>query len=145
MKRRKFISVFALLPPLLQACEKDAPPASKVPTVVTGKVIDEDNMPVKDFTFSFLGKIIKTFERDVDTFALIGKTDENGICKFSKILPYGTNYIQFIPGGFEFDPKKTALYVLYVETKGKYELYTGQSSTPLFDTDIIFNFQLKKR
>ena len=79
MKREQFIKSLALsiLPlALLQACKKSLP---STPTVITGKVIDENNMPVEGFMFSFSGIDKKNLINGLPTFLERQKTDKQGI------------------------------------------------------------------
>ena len=75
MKREQFIKSLALsILPLvvLQACQRRLPSA---PTVITGKVIDENNMPVEGFMFSFSGIDKKNLINGLPTFLERQKTD----------------------------------------------------------------------
>lgn len=52
MKRRQSLRLLGLFPAWLAACKGKFPSA---PTVVTGKVVDEDGLPVKDIKFTLEG------------------------------------------------------------------------------------------
>ena len=146
MKREQFVKSLALsILPLvvLQACQRRLPSA---PTVVTGKVIDENNMPVEGFMFSFSGIDKKNLINGLPTFLERQKTDKQGIYIISVVIPDGTNNIAFVVEGYENDYAKTSMIDLYIEKLGIYEPYGSVGEGPInYGKTNTFNFQIRKR
>jgi hypothetical protein len=144
VKRQAFIKTLSILPmALLQACKKSFPDA---PTIVTGKVIDENNMPVEDFFFSFSGIQKNNIINGVPTFSERKKTNKQGIYIFSVLISSDTDNISFVPEGYENDFPKTSMVELYIEKIGIYEPYAkvGEGHIQYGQTNT-FNFQIRKR
>jgi hypothetical protein len=94
MKRRQFISTATTLPLLaLAACEKNLP---STPTIVTGKVTDENNLPVEGVEFLFYGTDKKGLS-GIPTFDLSATSDKEGIYRFSQVIPNGTDNASILP------------------------------------------------
>ncbi|MDZ7900084.1 MAG: hypothetical protein U5N85_18935 [Arcicella sp.] len=133
MKRRHFITAFALLPPLLQACLSEPIP----PTIFTGIIIDESDKPIKDIDLYFGGNTGGFNPKS--TFELRTKTDEKGYYYLEKIIPPQTVDITFKPEG-------NSIY-----TNGLYDFLCLVNGVYQFEIPIItqtkneFNFKIVKR
>ncbi len=144
MKRKQFLNALTALPILaVAACEKGFP---STPTVVTGKVIDENGLPVEDFVFSFSGTHKKNILNAVTTFSERNKTDKDGIYKFSVVIPQDTDFVEFVVEGYENDFSRTSMVDLYIEKNSIYEIYRPIGTGPInYGSTNTFNFQIKKR
>ncbi len=148
MKRRKFLIALGVVPPLvLGACKKD-PNWPSTPTIIKGKVIDENNMPVESWDFLFIG-IEKKGIYGVDTFSEQKLTDVNGLYSFSVVIPQNTDKIDFYPLGFRFDDKlnrKNSNVDIFFERDGKYIRYNSPAPnpSPIPGEINIINFQIRK-
>ena len=147
MKRRKFLIALGVLPPLvLEACKKDIP-LPTTPTIITGKVIDENNMPVEGWQLMFYG-IERKGVSSVDTFTEQKFTDSNGFFSFSVVVPPNTDSVTFGPLGFRYDDKlnrKNPDYLLFIEIGGKYERRLKDEDPPVIGKSNIYNYQVKKK
>lgn len=146
MKRRKFLIALGVVPPLvLSACKKDELP--KTATVITGKVIDENNMPVEGWELLFYG-IERKGISGVDTFAEQKFTDSNGVFSFSITIPSDTVNVRFGPLGFRFDDKlnrKNPDYLIFIEVGGKFEARIKDEASPVIGKENTYNYQIKKK
>ncbi|MCU0470141.1 MAG: Ig-like domain-containing protein [Arcicella sp.] len=147
MKRRKFLIALGVVPPLvLEACS-DTTPKPKTPTIVTGKVIDENNMPVEGWEVMFYG-LEKIGISGIDTFAEQKFTDSNGVFSFSVIVPSNTDSVDFGPLGFRSNDKlnrKNSDYLLFIEVAGKFELSIKDELPPTIGQTNTYNYQIKKK
>jgi len=146
MKRRKFLIALGVVPPLvLSACKKDELP--KTATVITGKVIDENNMPVEGWELLFYG-IERKGISGADTFAEQKFTDSNGVFSFSITIPSDTVNVRFGPLGFRFDDKlnrKNPDYLIFIEVGGKFEARIKDEASPVIGKENTYNYQIKKK
>ena len=146
MKRRKFLIALGVVPPLvLSACKKDELP--KTATVIIGKVIDENNMPVEGWELLFYG-IERKGISGVDTFAEQKFTDSNGVFSFSITIPSDTVNVRFGPLGFRFDDKlnrKNPDYLIFIEVGGKFEARIKDEASPVIGKENTYNYQIKKK
>lgn len=149
MKRRKFLISLGVVPPLVIAsCEKDFPLPTTL-TIINGKVIDENNMPVKDWGFTFSG-YDATRIPNVNTFAENTLTNKDGIYNFSLVIPQSTSYINFNPIGIIENgaiSEKTLLYKIFFERDGKYIPFNSSAPnpTPKIGESNTINFQIIKK
>ena len=148
MKRRKFLIALGVMPPLvLSACKKD-PNWPLTGTTITGKVIDENNLPVEGFGFTF-GGTKRIGITAVDTFFEMGKTNSNGIFSITASIPQDTGKVDFLVNGFSFDDKlnrKNSDIDIFFERDGKYIRYNSPvpNPTPIPGEINTINFQIKK-
>lgn len=140
MKRRKFLIALGVVPPLVfSSCKKDELP--KTSTILTGKVVDENDKPVEGFELQFSGYYQKGTS-SIPTFDEIGKTNKDGIYSISYVVSGGLT--TFLPGlNTKFN--LIADYDLYVWKENKYE-FVGNSVGPIvYGQTNTFNFQLIKK
>ena len=146
MKRRKFLIALGVVHPfVLSACKKDEFP--KTPTVITGKVIDENNKPVEGWELLFYG-IERNGTSAVDTFAEQQFIDSNGVFSFSVGVPPNTDSVKFRPLGFRYDDKlnrKNPDYLLFIEVGGKFEPSIKDEAPPIIGKENTYNYQIKKK
>lgn len=148
MKRRKFLFAMGVVPPLvLEACKKDAPAyLPSITTIVKGKVIDENNLPVEGWGFTYGGYTASY--PPVSTFREDTKTDKEGNYSYAVGVPQTTVFVEFGPIGFinqgSLDTTKTRLYNLYCEKDGKFVPFTS-SPHPITGEFNMINFQIKKK
>ena len=146
MKRRNFLIALGVEPPfVLSAYKKDEFP--KTPTVITGKVIDENNKPVEGWELLFYG-IERNGTSAVDTFAEQQFTDSNGVFSFSIGVPQNTDNVTFGPLGFRFDDKlnrKNSDYLIFVEIGGKFEPRIKDEASPVIGKENTYFYQIKKK
>jgi hypothetical protein len=146
MKRQAFIKALSILPmALLQACEKSFP---DTPTIVTGKVIDENNMPVEGVTFSFSGAEVKGIS-PIPTFRIQGATNKEGIYSLSQVIPNDTSFSNFSPisykKSFFFSGREE--YTILILRTGTYEevIEPIPVQREEYGGTVTFNFQIRKR
>ena len=146
MKRRNFLIALGVVPLLiLSACKKDELP--KTATVITGKVIDENNKPVEGWELLLYG-IERNGTSAVDTFAEQQFTDSNGVFSFSIGVPQNTDNVTFGPLGFRFDDKlnrKNSDYLIFIEIGGKFEPRIKDEAYPIIGKENTYNYQIKKK
>ena len=148
MKREQFIKSLALsiLPlALLQACKKSLP---STPTVITGKVIDENNMPVEGVKLAFSGAKMKGIS-PIPTFRIEAETNKAGVYSFSQVVPDGTSLNNFSPvsykSSFFFSGREE--YIIFVSKNGIYQEMRDFIMVQREDygKTNTFNFQIRKR
>ncbi len=146
MKRQQFLKQLALLPPLAWmavACKKSFP---STPTVVTGKVIDENGLPVEGVEFQFSGIYKKGFIAIGTTFDLTTQSDKDGIYKFSQIVPSNTDGADILPqSNTKFDLE--FVYQILLFLNGKYVIIGNPIPIQRnqYGTTVIINFQIRKK
>ena len=140
MKRRNFLIALGVVPPLVfSSCGKDEFPST--PTVITGKVIDENNKPVEGFELQFSGYYQKGTS-PVPIFDETGKTNNNGIYSISYVVSGGQT--TFLPGlNSKFN--LVANYDLFVWKDNKYEFVGNPVGPIVYGQTNTFNFQLIKK
>ena len=116
MKRRLFLQGLALAPPLLlTACGKELPYTA---TIITGIVLDENDVPIQGIKFSFGGNTGGISPKD--TFYEETVSDATGHYYLEKIIPQGT-----VSFSFDYNltlPKYTqASYILLCFVNGGYQ------------------------
>lgn len=139
MKRRNFLIALGVLPPLVfSSCGKAEFPAS--PTVITGKVVDENDKPVEGVKFRFSGFYLKGIS-PIPTFDVDGETNKDGIYSVSYVVTNGE--AEFLPQNspkYDFNSQFN-IFVWknnqYVKVNGVGPLIYGEKNT--------FNFQIRKR
>jgi len=138
MKRRKFLGVLGILPPILFSCGKDEFPDR--PTIITGKVIDENDMPVVGLKLQFSGDYAKGLSL-IPIFDVIGETNKDGIYTISHMVDYGqTTFLPFSDTNYDLNSQ----YNIYVWKNNKYE-QVGNPVGPIINGETnTFNFQLRK-
>ncbi|MEA5426845.1 hypothetical protein [Arcicella lustrica] len=139
MKRRKFLGVLGVLPPILFSCGKDEFPDR--PTIITGKVIDENNMPVVGLKFQFSGYYLKGLS-PIPTFDATEETNKDGIYTISYIVTNGQT--EFLPeSNTNYD--LMTKYNIYVWENNQYEQVGNPVGPIIYGETNTFNFQLRKR
>lgn len=141
MKRRKFLSVVGIIPLLtLAACEKNLP---STPTIVTGKVTDENNLPVEGVEFLFSGNT-RSGLSVINTFNVREISNTIGSYTLSKIIPSNTDQAELkIVGFFSISPNHTLWFLqngIYMELGNPVTIPSsgyGKTNT--------FNFQIRKK
>ena len=149
MKREQFIKslVLSILPLalLLQACQKSLPSA---PTVVTGKVIDENNMPVEGVKLEFYGAERKGIS-PIPTFSVEANTNKAGVYSLSQVVPDGTSFTNLSPvsykNSFFFSGQEE--YIIFILENGIYKelIYKPPIQREDYGKTNTFNFQIRKR
>ena len=146
MKRRIFLIALGVMPSLiLSACKKDELP--KTATVITGKVIDENNKPVEGWELMFYGSKLNGIS-SMSTFQEQILTDSNGMFSFSITIPPETVIVRFAPLGFRFDDKlnrKNSDYLIFIEIGGKFEPRIKDEAYPIIGKENTYNYQIKKK
>ncbi len=138
MKRRKFLGTLGMLPPLLFSCGKDEFPDRD--TIITGKVIDENNMPVVGLKFQFGGYYLKGIS-PIPTFSITEETNKDGIYTISYMVNYGQT--EFLPeSNTNYD--LTTQYIIYVWKNNQYEQVGNPVGPIIYGETNTFNFQLRK-
>ena len=144
MKRKQLWLWLLLLPPLLQSCEKKYPNAE---TIITGKIVDENDKPMEGVEFYFGGFKYKGIS-PIPTFSLWSKSNKAGVYYFSQIISSSSKNIEFYPSYLLNLPTN---YKLNILINGDYLPFYG---IPQKDGDIpsikygktnTYNFKLVKK
>ena len=95
MNRRKLLQILGLIPPTLLAasCEIKLP---STPTIVTGKIIDENGLPLEGAGLRLSGSQLKGFSGR-DTFSIYMESGKEGMYRLSQLVPKETNAISILP------------------------------------------------
>ena len=94
MRRRQSLRLLGLLPAWLAACKSKFPNA---PTVITGKVVDKDGLPMKGVELALTGDrkkgliLLPTFREEV-------VSDEKGMYSVSSVITKSTDLVQLSIG-----------------------------------------------
>lgn len=111
MKRRQTLRLLGSLPIWLAACKGKFPSA---PTVVTGKVVDENGLPAEGIELTLVGNKKKGVS-PIPTFDERTKTDSDGKYTLSHVVSSNTDFVVFrIDTGTQYIP--------YIERDGQYEI-----------------------
>ncbi len=93
MKRRQLLKLLGLAPPLLLAGCKFKLPST--PTIVKGKIIDENGNHLEGAGLRLSGLELKGFSGTV-TFSITIESDKNGLYELSQIAPAKTEQISIL-------------------------------------------------
>ena len=138
MKRRKFLGVLGIFPPILFSCGKDEFPDRN--TIITGKVIDENDMPVVGLKFQFGGYYLKGIS-PIPTFSITEETNKDGIYTISYMVTNGqTVFKPFSDTNYDFNSQ----YNIYVWKNNQYEKVGNPVGPIIYGETNTFNFQLRK-
>ena len=142
MKRRNFLLALWIMSPLVfSSCKKDELPSTS--TIITGKVIDENDKPVEGFVLQFGGYFQKGTS-SIPTFDLDDKTNKDGTYKISYLVKTSDKQTYFKPIG-DYSNNLFSQYDIYVWKDNKYQ-FVGNPVGPIIYGQInIFNFQIRKR
>lgn len=112
MKRRKLLQLLGLIPPALLAasCEEKLPTS---PTIVTGKVIDENGLPLEGAGLRLSGTDVKGFA-GTTTFSITAESGKDGTYELSQIIPKNTNHISILSMYTDKVPTGNQGYTPYV-------------------------------
>lgn len=136
MKRRQSLRLLGLLPAWLAACKDKFPSA---PTVVTGKVVDENGLPVKGVKFTLDGNKRKGITL-IPTFREESVSDEDGVYSLSSVVSKSTDvvFLNVFDGTLNIDYKYDPGVYMPVAS----EIIIRQKD---YGETITINFQIKKR
>ncbi len=120
MKRRKLLQILGLAPPalLIAASCKEKLPTS--PTIVTGKIIDENGLPLEGAGLRLSGTDVKGFA-GTTTFSITTESDKDGNYKLSQIIPKNTDHISILSMSTDRVPKDQGF--------GGYHPYVSRNSS----------------
>jgi hypothetical protein len=91
MKRRQVLRLLGMAPPVfLVSCRDSKVPSA--PTIVTGKVTDENDMPIEGVLIRMYGTKRQGLS-GVGTFDTEGLTDKDGNYTLSYVVPRGTDFV----------------------------------------------------
>lgn len=141
MKKCIFLIFISLLS--FSSCKKDKFPST--PTIITGKVIDENEIPIEGYQFQFSGKDKTNFLNSNITFDSKFETNKDGVYSTSIMVPSNTSSTTFKPIGFKlpggnFDPLYQNIFVFI---DGKY-LPPYNISKIKYGVTNTYNFQVIK-
>ncbi|AXE18641.1 hypothetical protein DR864_13195 [Runella rosea] len=141
MKRRQFLSAATTLPLLtLAACEKNFP---SDPTIVTGKVTDENNLPMEGVEFLFSGNARRGLSV-INTFSTREISNTLGSYTLSYVIPSTTDQAELkIVGIFSISPNHS----MWILQNGIYEELGNPINIQRSEYGKIntFNFQIRKK
>ncbi|HEV7347807.1 carboxypeptidase-like regulatory domain-containing protein [Telluribacter sp.] len=134
MKRRQILKLLKALPAgILIACQNNFP---STPTVATGKIVDENEMPLEGVSIHLYGFKVKGFS-PIPTFEERTKTDKDGTYRLSYVVPRGTHEVRVFP---------EVNLLIKQGINGRYEKVTAPTRVPSEDygKKLIYNFQIIK-
>ncbi len=119
MKRRKLLQILGLIPPALLAasCKEKLP---STPTIVTGKIIDENGLPLEGAGLRLTGRNIKGITAGYATFSIYVESDKEGMYRLSQLVPKETNEISILPYSTTKVPIGNQGYAHYIFLNGHY-------------------------
>jgi hypothetical protein len=144
MKRRQMLRLLGLAPPVyLVSCKVKFP---STPTIVVGKMIDENDMPIEGALIRMSGSKRQGLSA-TGTFSIDTLTGKDGNYTLSYVIPRGTDFVNISPVGSSTINDQT--HYTYVQ-KNDTGLYVQLGGDPqLFEMDYgktaTINFQYKKR
>ena len=145
MKRRKMLRLLGLAPPVFLVSCRDAKVPS-APTIVIGKVIDENDMPIEGASIRMYG-IKQQGLSGTGTFSIDTLTGKDGNYTLSYVVPRGTDFVNVSAEGSSTVTEKT--HFIYAQKNG-----IGSNVIPASDAELrggdygkttTVNFQYKKR
>lgn len=148
MKRRQLLQMLGLIPPtLLAASCKEKLPTS--PTIVTGKIIDENGAPLEGAGLRLSGFNVKGYTGGYNTFSITIESDKNGLYKLSQLVPENTNQMSILPYSTNKIPLDQGFggYHDYIFLNNKYSGLGAPYEIPRSDwgKTIILNYQFIKQ
>jgi hypothetical protein len=150
MKNRRLLLLLTFLPFLFYSCKKKIP---EIPTIITGKIVDENDKPIEGVLFYFGGGY-RSGTNHLNSFSQQIKSDKNGIYAFTQIIPTKTQFVDFLseytthpPAGYTFNLEIDNLILPIKEPISKKPplLISGKSISIVYETTNQFNFRLTKR
>ncbi|WP_149240749.1 hypothetical protein [Dyadobacter sp. 32] len=145
MKRRQMLRLLGLAPPVfLVSCRDSKVPSA--PTIVTGKVTDEHDMPIEGALIRMFGTKRQGLS-GVGTFSTEGLTHKDGNYTLSYVVPRGTDFVNVSPKGTSTINDQTHDYSVQMNGVGS---YVQLGSSPVlhwgdYGKTTTINFQYKKR
>ena len=146
MKRRKLLQILGLIPPALLAasCKEKLP---STPTIVTGKIIDENGLPSEGAGLRLTGRNIKGYG-GYSTFSITIESDKDGLYRLSQFVPKDTNEMSILPYTTSKVPISVGFggYLSYIFLKGKYTEIGAPYNIPRSEwgKTITLNYQFIK-
>ncbi len=93
MKRRKLLKLLGLTPAgllIASSCKEKLP---STPTIVTGKIIDENGLPLEGAGLRLTGRNIEGITGGYATFSIYMESDKEGRYKLTQLLPKDTDEV----------------------------------------------------
>ncbi|WP_149240747.1 hypothetical protein [Dyadobacter sp. 32] len=147
MKRRKLLQILGLIPPALLAasCKEKLP---STPTIVTGKIIDENGLPLEGAGLRLSGTDVKGFA-GAETFSITAESDKDGNYKLSQLIPKDTDRIGILPRSTDKVPLNIGIgdFVSYQLKNSSYDKVTAPHDIPSSEwgKTVTLHYQFKKR
>ena len=131
MKRRKLLQILGLIPPalLVVACKEKLP---STPTIVTGKIIDENGLPLEGAGLDMAGIKWKGFT-PIPTSGVTTESDKDGIYRMSLVVPEGTGDLSILPYSTNKVPIGNQGYAHYIFLNGHYTQLGAPHEIPRSD------------
>ncbi len=146
MKRRQLLKLLGFAPPLWLAACKDKLPST--PTIVKGKIIDENGNPLEGAGLRLTGREIKGFSGTV-TFSITIESDKDGLFKLTQIAPDRTEEISILPMSTDRITLDQGFggFVSYILINGNYEKIASPQYIPRssWGKTTIINYQFIPR
>ncbi|PWJ59668.1 hypothetical protein CLV98_102502 [Dyadobacter jejuensis] len=124
MKRRQLLKLLGLASPtlLIAASCKEKLPTS--PTIVTGKIIDENGLPLEGAGLRLSGTDVKGFA-GAETFSITTESDKDGNYKLSQIIPKNTDRISILSRPTDKVPTGNQGYAPHISRNNSFVLETA--------------------
>ena len=145
MKRRQLLKLLGLAPPLWLVACKDKLPST--PTIVTGKIIDQDGNPLEGAGLRLSGTNWKGFT-PVPTFpSVTTESDKDGNYKLSQLIPKDTEVVSILSMSTDKVPVGNQGYVPYISRNNSYvpESAPLDISSENWGKTTILNYQFIKQ
>ncbi len=144
MERRPFLKILSLAPIAVLVSCKDSLPST--PTIVTGRIIDENGDPLEGAGLRLSGSNLKGFS-GYDTFSITAESDRNGMYQLSQVAPEDTKQISIASRSTSQIKIDNQHYRVYVFTDGQYHLETSPYDIPrsAWGKTTTINYQFIKQ
>ncbi|PWJ59666.1 hypothetical protein CLV98_102500 [Dyadobacter jejuensis] len=146
MKRRQLLKLLGLASPtlLIAASCKEKLPTS--PTIVTGKIIDENGLPLEGAGLGLSGINWEGFN-PIPTFTMTTESDKEGNYKFSQVVPKDTEVVNILPRSTDKVPIGNQGYAHYIILNGSYKQLGAPYDIPRsqWGKTITLNYQFIKQ
>lgn len=146
MKRRKLLQILGLIPPALLAasCKEKLP---STPTIVTGRIIDENGLPLEGAGLRLTGRKLEGYS-GVQTFSITIESDKYGMYQLPKLVPKDTDQMSILPYSTNKVPLDQGFggFHHYIFLNGKYSELGAPYSIPRSEwgKTITLNYQFIK-
>lgn len=123
------------------SCKKDKFPST--PTIVNGKVVDENDIPIEGYEFQFSGFNSTGLLKGNPTYNEYKQTNKEGVFYFSWVVSSDTDEVSLKPVGLKFtNGNYNTLYSDIYQIKDGKNIDAGAAGPIKYGKTNTFNFQV---